>query len=295
MEIDILEEFKKCKGLSPAHAEQSYLNDVKWLEMYGVDMHTVLGKDSMEYKLGLTPTGILETHLLQPFVLYIVNFRLHNEKACKHLWKCAVEHHGFFRLRAPSKVLLPDRISLGWAQGLDILDEPNIKVHIKIEPDGLFSMVKGKVTYYVKEKKENQSSSSEKSTATNEPIYCTVKDDITKSSTPTPSTPTPTGPESIGVVSQNSFGKASVGQNSFGKASVTSFGKTSAGNSFGKASVGCSSSYSIILRAVIFKGVFSPSRDKSTRYLKEIYKRKFKFLGDIFRNRVIHLSQTKGY
>ncbi|CAF4038256.1 unnamed protein product [Rotaria sp. Silwood2] len=138
-EREVLQKWATYKGLTPADCEIHFLNKARWLEMYGVDLHTVMGKDGLEYTLGLTPTGILvfennvkiglfiwskvtridfnrnkltivvvedddnDPRLQRDFVFL---FRCYDEKQCKHFWKCALEYHIFFRTTSANKIKL---------------------------------------------------------------------------------------------------------------------------------------------------------------------------------------------
>ncbi|BFY98999.1 hypothetical protein BsWGS_02039 [Bradybaena similaris] len=118
---------RRCQGATPVMAEQKFLEKVKWLEMYGVDLHPVQDAGNMEYYLGLTPTGIVvfkhRTKIASYFWPRVTKasrkskiftirvkdkhndertfaFELSTKAACKHLWKCCLEHHTFFSERA---------------------------------------------------------------------------------------------------------------------------------------------------------------------------------------------------
>ncbi|XP_054711422.1 band 4.1-like protein 4 [Uloborus diversus] len=125
LESKAAEIHKGLCGTVPAVAELNFLDRVKWLDMYGLDLHPVLGEDNIEYFLGLTPSGILvlrtktkvgnyfwpritKVYYKRKYFMIRVRdknneentygFELPNKKACKHLWKCCVDHRAFFKL-----------------------------------------------------------------------------------------------------------------------------------------------------------------------------------------------------
>lgn len=49
MEHRVTEQHQLLKGMTPAAAEMSYLDKVKWHDMYGVDLHPVLVRHTFAY------------------------------------------------------------------------------------------------------------------------------------------------------------------------------------------------------------------------------------------------------
>lgn len=119
MEIDILKRYKTLAGISPDEAELRYLDVAKMLQFYGVDLHDVVAKDGNNYRLGLTPTGVvvfdkdnlvgvlfwqfiqavnfanrrltivLDEHSANEIQQHTFVFSLQSNRACKRMWKRA--------------------------------------------------------------------------------------------------------------------------------------------------------------------------------------------------------------
>lgn len=126
----IAELHKTHRGQSPADAELNYIENAKKLAMYGVHLHEAKDKEGIDIMIGVCATGLLVyrdklriNRFSWPKILKIAykrnNFyikvrpgefeqphqttayKLTNLKMAKRLWKIAVEHHAFFRLREP--------------------------------------------------------------------------------------------------------------------------------------------------------------------------------------------------
>uniref|UniRef100_A0A8C1Z428 Erythrocyte membrane protein band 4.1-like 3a n=1 Tax=Cyprinus carpio TaxID=7962 RepID=A0A8C1Z428_CYPCA len=130
MEEKIMDLHKNYKGMTPAEAEMHFLENVKKLSMYGVDLHHAKDSEGVEIMLGVCSSGLLIyrdrlriNRFAWPKVLKIsykrnnfyikirpgefeqfestIGFKLPNHRAAKRLWKVCVEHHTFFRLVLP--------------------------------------------------------------------------------------------------------------------------------------------------------------------------------------------------
>ncbi|XP_058482142.1 protein 4.1-like isoform X5 [Solea solea] len=132
MEEKIMELHHNYRGMSPAEAELHFLENVKKLSMYGVDLHHAKDSEGVAIMLGICSSGLLIyrdrlriNRFSWPKILKIsykrnnfyvkirpgefdqfestIGFKLFNHRAAKRLWKVCVEHHSFFRLVSPEE------------------------------------------------------------------------------------------------------------------------------------------------------------------------------------------------
>ncbi|KAG7526640.1 isoform X1 [Solea senegalensis] len=132
MEEKIMELHRNYRGMSPAEAELHFLENVKKLSMYGVDLHHAKDSEGVAIMLGICSSGLLIyrdrlriNRFSWPKILKIsykrnnfyvkirpgefdqfestIGFKLFNHRAAKRLWKVCVEHHSFFRLVSPEE------------------------------------------------------------------------------------------------------------------------------------------------------------------------------------------------
>ncbi|XP_052331917.1 protein 4.1-like isoform X2 [Oncorhynchus keta] len=127
LEDKVMDLHKNHKGMTPAEAEMHFLENVKKLSMYGVDLHHAKDSEGLEIMLGVFSSGLLIyrdrlriNRFAWPTVLKIsykrdnfyikirpgefesmIGFKLPNHRAAKRLWKTCVEQHTFFRLVSP--------------------------------------------------------------------------------------------------------------------------------------------------------------------------------------------------
>ncbi|VDN26960.1 unnamed protein product [Gongylonema pulchrum] len=113
-----------CRGVTPSEAELHYLENAKKLSMYGVHLFSAKDGKGVPVQIGVCAHGInvyrdqirIHRFLWQNIIkiayrrnVFIVKlekhestvtFKLPDHDAAKRVWKCAVEHHTFFRFVA---------------------------------------------------------------------------------------------------------------------------------------------------------------------------------------------------
>ncbi|XP_041108216.1 protein 4.1-like isoform X9 [Polyodon spathula] len=142
LEEKVIELHKTHRGLTPAQADNQFLENAKKLSMYGVDLHHAKDSEGVDIMLGVCASGLLVykdklriNRFAWPKILKVsykrsnfyikvrpgeteqfesmIGFKLPNHRAAKRLWKVCVEHHTFFRLASPEQPPKAKFLTLG--------------------------------------------------------------------------------------------------------------------------------------------------------------------------------------